>query len=533
MAYLNISIPIPDKRITYKKTKNPKVRYVYAVLKKRRNANGTPTNDEVSIGKEDMDNPGFMIPNTNYEKYYKLPYNITPLNKPKKVVSNGATSLLKMLSDDLGLSKVLEDTFRDDYLDILHCAMYMCLNSNVMMNVDYFFDEYSNKHVSMSSQKISKLFATITHEKIIEFFKRWNEIVTKEDKTLAYDVTSISTYANHHLANWGYNRDKDNLPQINLGMLYGTTTNLPVAYSVYSGSIPDCTFFSYSLKLSDEIGVENSLYILDRGFYTKNNLEIVKNMNVKMLVGVSKSQTIFKTAMNEVKDTIRHSKNHISDAMVYGVKRAIEINGSSYTLYIYYNSKSVYKEEQSIYEHIQRLENELQKKSKFNKKQRYKNYYDIEFAKEGLVKDYKINHDKITKSMNLLGMFALLSNTDEYSPQQALEMYSRRDTIEKAFDSMKNELSSKRVLTHNATTTNAKIFSLFLSLILYSKIKNIIRQNKDLEKTTQRLLLAMQKIKTISYEKGNSLLEPLTKKQKDILKAFRINEDEFVREVVR
>ncbi len=34
---------------------------------------------------------------------------------------------------------------------------------------------------------------------------------------------------------WGYNRDKERLPQINMGMYYGEESCLPLYYRVYPG----------------------------------------------------------------------------------------------------------------------------------------------------------------------------------------------------------------------------------------------------------------------------------------------------------
>ncbi|KKL12074.1 hypothetical protein LCGC14_2539390, partial [marine sediment metagenome] len=37
----------------------------------------------------------------------------------------------------------------------------------------------------------------------------------------------------------GYNRDKEKLPQINFGVIYGEPFSLPLFYTKYPGSIPD------------------------------------------------------------------------------------------------------------------------------------------------------------------------------------------------------------------------------------------------------------------------------------------------------
>ena len=60
------------------------------------------------------------------------------------------------------------------------------------------------------------------------FFRDWMRH-KKQTEYLAYDVTSISSYSeNIWELEWGYNRDKEKLPQINMGMYYGEESGLPL-----------------------------------------------------------------------------------------------------------------------------------------------------------------------------------------------------------------------------------------------------------------------------------------------------------------
>ncbi len=532
MAYLNISVPIPEKRITFKKSKNANYRYVYTVVKKLRNKNGTPTNYEKAIGKEDVNRAGYMIPNHNFELYYDLPKKAEEIEKPIKVSINGGVTFLNILSKKFNLDKILEEVFGEFASDILNLAIYMCLNDNVMMNVNSFFESSSLEDVNLSSSRISYIFSRIDLDMILNFFKLWKENIFLENETVVYDVTSISTYANHELAEYGYNRDKEELPQVNLAMLYAAKTSLPLAYSLYSGSIPDKTFFSHSINLSKYLGAENSLYVMDRGFYTKENLKLIKDLNINVLIAVSKSLKNFKEVMKNSSDRIRKSQYHIAKN-VFGIKNTVSIDNEDYSLFSYLNTKSQIKEEESIYHHIEELEKELIKESKVHKKTRYNKYYDVELAEESVVKGFKINHEKIDENMKLVGMFSLLSNNKKYSPKEALKIYSQRDVIEKVFDGMKNQLGMERMLTHNQSTTQGKLFTNFIALILWSHLTNKLSENKEIAPSVENMLLIMNKIKTLSYRKANYLLEPLTKKQKDILELLEIEKDAFLEDLTR
>ena len=114
----------------------------------------------------------------------------------------------------------------------------------------YYLDEYTQSHQTagkgrMSNEQCSKTFASLRQEDMQLFFREWMKH-KKQTEYVAYDVTSISSYSqNIREVEWGYNRDKERLPQINMGMYYGEESCLPLYYRVYPGSISDKTHLKY------------------------------------------------------------------------------------------------------------------------------------------------------------------------------------------------------------------------------------------------------------------------------------------------
>ena len=267
MSRKNYAVPIPKEKISFKKSSDPNARYVYYVTRRYRNKNGTPTSDEKLIGKEDPNQLGWMIPNKNYALFFPDSKEVRPLTLPTKVKQAGQGMLLTMLAENLGLRNLLEEMFPKSWRSFLMSAIYMVCEGNVMMNTDFFWDEIQvPKDFNLSSQKISSLFASVTEEKLLRFFKDWSKLILKHGETVAYDVTSVSTYANLEIGEYGYNRDHESLPQVNFGLLYGSICRLPIAYTLYSGSINDLVFFPYMMNLAEEVEARNVFYILDRGF---------------------------------------------------------------------------------------------------------------------------------------------------------------------------------------------------------------------------------------------------------------------------
>ncbi|GHV41542.1 hypothetical protein FACS1894187_23330 [Synergistales bacterium] len=125
-----------------------------------------------------------------------------------------------------------------------------------MMYIEDWFDvtDVSFTRV-MDDRRCSEMFASISYEERMNFFEEWVRI-RQEQEYIAYDVTSISTYsAGIDAAEWGYNRDKESLPQINLGMYFGATSQLPVYYTIYSGSITDKSYLVFMLENTSRLGI--------------------------------------------------------------------------------------------------------------------------------------------------------------------------------------------------------------------------------------------------------------------------------------
>ena len=63
------------------------------------------------------------------------------------------------------------------------------------------------------------------------------------------DITSISSYSRENeLVEYGYSRDHEDLPQINLGLIVDSGSHLPLHYHVHDGDIHDVTTLKQVLK---------------------------------------------------------------------------------------------------------------------------------------------------------------------------------------------------------------------------------------------------------------------------------------------
>jgi transposase len=129
-----------------------------------------------------------------------------------------------------------------------------------------------------------------------------------------------------------------------------------------------------------------------------------------------------------------------------------------------------------------------------------------------------------------LWIFCICSNTKN-KINVILDIYKRKDLIEKGFDDLKNHVDMKRMRTHNDSTTNGKLFCAFIALISVSMIAKklrILNEKGGRRRLSKRALLSeLEKIKVVSFTGGEHVMNSLTKTQREILEAFGLDETEL------
>ena len=104
------------------------------------------------------------------------------------------------------------------------------INSNSGINGNNGKGEAKSK-IPTSSQSISKLLKHIGEQdtRIEQFFINWMS-QRNDTKSMIFDITSISSYSNNiDMVEWGYNRDRESLPQINIDMIFGEPSSFYLA----------------------------------------------------------------------------------------------------------------------------------------------------------------------------------------------------------------------------------------------------------------------------------------------------------------
>ena len=531
MALKSNPVPMPTDKVSLKKVN--RTEYVYYSVRSYRNDKGKPTSDEVSIGKKDQET-GMLIPNRRYFELYQED-NVEGYEKKDslvvtKVGSFGTVYTLMNIAEAIGLQKVLEKCFPMTWCNILYAAFYMICYGNVMMYIEDWFDETDQLLVDrIDDQQCSRMFASITFGERIDFFKTWVKFRT-ENEYIVYDVTSVSTYSSGiDIAEWGYNRDDENLMQVNLGMFYGTESRLPVYYEMYNGSITDKSHFSFMMNGAKKVGIENVKFVLDRGFVSEANLTSMNDEGHIFVTALAANLLETKRLIDDCAVTIRKTANRITEYDVYAVSVDTNLYGIQMKAHIYYDLEKHLLDEKEIYSRIERLQTDLSNlKRNGGITKKYTDYFIIDKkSKEGI--EFTLDTDKIDILLNRSGFYILISNDLSLSNNEVLRIYKDKDTIEKSFNQLKNKLDFKRLRTHVNATTDGKVFVGFIALILRAHLLGKIKGAKSTKQLTlEKVILELKKIQVVTYEDSSRALMPLTKTHKIILEAIGLSVEDLI-----
>jgi hypothetical protein len=510
-----VKVPLPDSGIIIRRA--GKYRTVYKVLKTFRNEKKQPTNNRVAIGRLDIES-GMLIPNDAYWEHYNESVQYTNQSEASDTIaidiiqSVGAAFLIENILESLGVASILRNSFgQKKAVAILTAATYMASEGNVFEHVGDWCEEHMPSSAWLTSQSASALFASITNAEKMSFFREWVAMQLNNDY-LAYDVTSFSSYAGRILdTEWGYNRDGDNLPQINFGCYLGQQSGLPIFYVTYPGSIVDKSHMKYMMAYNSDLGVDSVCFIMDKGFCTTLNVQYMHGKEIQYIIAAGTDTLTAREAIDNARSSIVTMRNCVRPG-VYACSTHSRFYGVTTNMHVYFNPELAERQRRDLYRLVEADEERLRQLEQLTKKEakRYSARFKIQLAEDEKF-TFERDYEKIDKSAGNCGFFCILSNTDTDSTG-VLDIYRRKDVIEKGFDDLKNHIDMKRLRTHSGDTTDGKMFCAFIALIAISEIaKRTAAGMKEKPIGKIELMNELEKIKAVYLSNGRHLMNPVTK----------------------
>ena len=336
----------------------------------------------------------------------------------------------------------------------------------------------------------------------MKFFRLQGER-RSEKEYWAYDTTSISSYSETlRQVKYGKNKDGDNLPQINLAILFGETSSLPFYYRKLAGNIPDIKTIRELIRELDILGYSKTKLVMDRGFCSTDNINALYKNHYKFLLGASTTLKYAKDFIREVGDTKDHFEFYDSDFDLYVFSKTIAWDYEQQRpykgdtihedrrmyLHLYYNPEKQVDDAKSFNRRmLQYCEEILSGHRVPEHEKEYRKYFEIkETPKRGISVTYR--QDKIDQAHERYGFFVLLSN-EVKDPITALKLYRMRDIAEKAFWNYKDRLNLRRTLTSSESSLEGKLFVEFVALVYLSYINKKMTDGHLYSKYTMHELL--------------------------------------------
>ena len=547
--YYDYKVPIPKEKGKISRTIIKGVEYVnyeydrVYIPDKKYNIPKRTTIGKVCVGEKNM-----MYPNPNFIKFFPE----VDIDKEQKEYSScikvGNYIVIKKLLEESKIEEILKPILKEDiglFLDL--CAYTIVMENNASQYYpDYAYNHYlfTEKMRIYSDSKVSRFLQELKKEQGIEFLNLWNKIKKADEKIyISYDSTNKNSSAGDiDIIEYGHAKNDVGKAIYNYSVAYDCNNNEPLFYEEYPGSIVDVAQLQFTLEKAKSYGYENIGFILDRGYFSRENIKYMDKCGYDFVIMMRGSKSIVSEIIKEKKGTFEELReNSIREYKVSGITIKRQLYASDEKeryFHIYYNGQKAISERQILECKIDRMSEMLKKcigkKIEFEKS--YKKYFDLVFHKDGTFMNASEDTKIIDKEIARCGYFVIITS-EKMTAKEALLLYKSRDNTEKLFRGDKSYLGNKSMRVYSNESLDTKIFIEFVSLIIRNKIYRKIKEARNVTDTkinnitVPETIAELEKIEMICLGGENYKIDhALTSTQKHILKAFDIDANYFKKE---
>ena len=545
--YLDFKVKIPSDSVGITRKKIKGTTYIYYSYEHNYSSEkGYTVPKSTSIGKCTDDDPELMYPNTNFLKFFSAEE--LPETKGKAYRSGclrvGTYLVLRRIISEYHLDEMIGEIIGKNSGLFLDLAVYSIITEN---NAGQYYPDYAFNHPLFtdrmkiySDSKVSDFINSITRDQSLAFLDEWNK---KQDHSrkiyISYDSTNKNCQAGDiDFVEYGHPKEDTGVPVINYSVAYDRNNAKPLYYEDYPGSIVDVSQLQYTLEKAGGYGYKNVGFILDRGYFSKENIHYMDKCGYEFVIMMKGMKELGKSLVLEVKGTFEEDRRYsIRDYKVSGItvkKQLYPSDEKERYFHIFYNDRKKSSEHEAIEAKIDRMAECLHKHegTKYEiKGGGFARYFDLIYYNKGK-KDEKFMygrelHDVINEEIRLCGYFVIITS-EKMTAAQALELYKSRDASEKLFRGDKSYLGNKSFRVHTSESVHAKIFIEFVALIIRSRFYTCLKEQiqkggKKNYMTVPAAIRELEKIELIRQsDRGYCMDHAVTATQKEILKAFNM-----------
>lgn len=544
--YLDFLVDIPDvsNKITYR-MKN-KVDYVYYEYSREYDTQTQKTNPKrVTIGKRSQADPLKMQPNLNFLKFF--PDADLPEERDRTTRSSclriGDYIVIKKIFEEYNLPELLSHHLDQKKLGLfLDLVAYSIITEN---NAGQYYPMYAYNHPLFttdmkiySDSKVSELLHSLNEDQSVGFLNEWNANRDHREKIyLSYDSTNKNCQAGDvEIVEFGHSKDNKNLPIFNYSIAYDTNNREPLFYEKYPGSIPDTSQLEFMLDKAYGYGYRKIGFILDRGYFSKQNLDAIEDKGYSFVIMVKGMASFVNGIIAENKGSFEKKRvNYIDEYEVYGrtvTKKLYASDKKDRYIHIYHSIQKESAERGRLESKIRQIKQFLNKH--VNEKREFgpglEKYFILHFNKK--TGQFQFAEEKVSvieEELELSGYFCIITS-EKMTAKEAINLYKSRDASEKLFRGDKSYLGDKSLRVYADDAFGTKIFIEFVALIVRNRIYTRLKEKmKEMDKkpnymTVPAAMKELEKIEMVRLTDNVYRMDhAVTKTQKTILSAFGID----------
>jgi len=273
--------------------------------------------------------------------------------------------------------------------------------------------------------------------------------------------------------------------------------------------------------------MKDILLILDRGFYSANNLNEMAEMTLKFIIPLPKTNNLFFSLVRSNQKKLLDYRNAFlfQDEVLFHTQESVTIKNQIFEAHLYFNQQQFTEQSSRFIQKIIELEQFVLKKQ-FNRQEA------IQYLKNTqnfLKRSVHENVLQLTRKPQIMkehvarfGVTIMLTNRLKLERDNILDYNLQKDQVEKIFDTLKNEFDGKRLRSHSKETIEGRLFIKFIALIYNDALDKTLRTSELKQFSIREIMYELKKIKVVEMCDGKFFLTEISKRQKNIFKAFNV-----------
>ena len=487
-----------------------------------------------------------MLPNERFLEFFPetaLPEERSD-NARSCALKIGCYIVIRKILEEYSLPSMLAAQFGDNCGLLLDLAACLIVEEE---NAGQYYPDFAFCHPLFSDgmrlysdSKVCRFLKSVTCDQIIGFLASWNRKRDHRQRIyISYDSTNKNCQAGDiDIVEFGKPKDDEGLPVFNIALAFDRTNSVPLFYEDYPGSVNDVSQFRYMVDKVMEYKYSQIGFILDRGYFSKDTIRYMEENHFSFIIMVKGCRKLVSRLVAEHRNSFETDRDClVRTYQLYGktvTARLYEDDTTERYFHLFYNSSRQAAERQQLEQLLSRFETFLDRHvgTSIALGKTYQEFFELRYSKDGVLLSYSEKKEAIRERLEQCGYFAIITS-ERMTAAQALIQYKGRDISEKLFSADKSFLGCRSARVQSDEALAAKIFIEFIALIIRNRFYNLLKETmlRLAEKpncmTVPAALRELEKIEMVRRNSGRYMLDhAVTKKQKTILSAFGMNEED-------